>query len=86
MPIIKRLKKSQFEFIESADVNKMLAAGTARKVNGMPAYEEIAKAQAPQDLDSVPDEDPPQQYQTKVMEAAPRATPRRRRTPKDTNV
>ena len=83
MPTIKR--NGRFVFVQPTELDKMLAAGTARKLGSMPAYEEIAKAQAPQDLDSVPDEDPPpQQYQTKVMEAAPRATPRRRRTPKDT--
>ena len=71
MPTIKR--NGRFVFIQPTDLTKMLEAGTARKLGSMPAYEEIAKAQAPQDLDSVPDEDPaPQQYQTKVMEAAPR--------------
>ena len=84
MPSIKR--NGRFVFINPAELNKMLADGTARKIGAMPAYEEVAKAQAPQDLDSVPDEDPQQQYQTKVMEATPRTTPRRRRTPKDTNV
>ena len=86
MPTIKR--NGRFVFIQPTELNKMLDAGTARKLGSMPAYEEIAKAQAPQDLDSVPDEDPPspQQYETKVMEAAPRVAPRRRRTLKDTNV
>ena len=85
MPSIKR--NGRFVFINPAELKKMLAAGTARKIGAMPAYEEIVKAQAPLDLDSVPDEDPPppQQYETKVMEAAPLAKPRRR-TRKDTDA
>ena len=78
MPTIKR--NGRFVFIQPTELNKMLDAGIARKLGSMPAYEEIAKAQ-------IPDEAPaPQQYQTKVMEAAPRAAPRRRRTLKDTNA
>jgi hypothetical protein len=80
MPTIRR--NGRFVFIQPADLNKMLAAGTARKLGSMPAYEEIAKAQAPEGLDSVPDEDPlpepepePKTYQTADM----RAEPQRRR-------
>ena len=52
------------------ELNAMLEAGTARKIAGNPfAFVEMepsAKANAPEDLDSVPDEDP-KVYETKVM-------------------
>jgi hypothetical protein len=74
MPTIKR--NGRFVFIQPADLNKMLAAGTARKLGSMPAYEEIAKAQAPENLDSVLDEDlppapEPKTYQTTDLRAEP---------------
>ena len=66
------------------ELHAMLEAGTARKIAGNPfAFEEMepsAKANAPEDLDSVPDEDP-KVYATKVMTAEKPATrrPRARR-------
>jgi len=84
MPSIKR--NGRFVFINPAELKKMLAAGAARKIGAMPAYEEIVKVKSPKDLDSVQDEDQAsQQYETKVMEAAPRATPRRRALKKKTD-
>ena len=52
------------------ELTSMLKSGAVRRISGFPsAFEEVepsAKANAPEDLDSVPDEDS-KVYETKVM-------------------
>ena len=61
----------------------MLKSGTVRRISGFPsAFEEVepsAKANAPEDLDSVPDEDS-KVYETKVMTPEKPKPSRRPRT------
>ena len=76
--------------VEAALLKEMAARGEVEKVSDRPVAYRIkpavkADAQAPEDLDSIPDEDPaPQVYTTRDMVAQP--TRRRGRPPKNTLV
>jgi hypothetical protein len=87
MPTIKRKTANgfRFSFIQPAELDKMLAAGTARKLGNMPAYEEVEISPSPvevldpEDLDNELDEDTaPAQRQT-YQTADLKAEPKRRR-------
>jgi hypothetical protein len=94
MPTIlrKRTAGKRFEYITKEELDSMLAAGTARKLGGMPSYEEldtpapVQKAKPPENLDAVWDEEdaPSQVYETRELKAAEprRRTYRKTGTPK----
>jgi hypothetical protein len=77
--------------VEAALLKEMAARGEIEKISDRPVAYRIkpvvkADAQAPEDLDSIPDEDPiPQVYTTRDMVAKP-GTRRRTRAPKNTLV
>ena len=75
------LDRKTFIPIDREEAMRMVKAGTAEAYGTSTpyAYREVKpspKAQAPEDLDSVEDEEPTQTYATRDMAAAPKPAPK----------